>query len=240
MHPLDNLTFNITMKSGVPVVSKEAFKVLSCFVDEGRKTIARNFGKSLYFVCEMCEKITLLKYAVMYKGMLVSSKFLRKYQRQKLREQLQKEKYEMKKAARKAKSEQEFKKIREDYDLAKLKVKEKLNLLTYGPGELKNSAPVSPRERSPRFVDRNPRTLSASDYQSPLNNQSSLGYQGHSNTLSPSDNQSSLGSSNHLDSTDNEIKEVALGFVESLLQRLGPGGLIADRKKFKNSMRSIS
>lgn len=231
MHALDNLSFKVIMKSGVPVVSKEAFEALNCFVEEGRKSQARNFGKSLYFVCEMCQKITLLKYAVKYKGMLVSSKFLRKYQRQKIKDQALREKYELKKQARKAKSEQEYAKIKEDHELLKLKVKEKLSMVTYAPGELKEAKPYSPQERSPKFTDNSSDIIDVKEY--------SLFGSKNRKTSIPDDFEFRTTGTGKVEQKyyerNRELFDSVPDFVAGLMKKLGPDGLIENRKKFESS-----
>lgn len=145
---MDGHTFDTIMISGVPVVNFKAFIVLEKWIKEGKKTLAKNFSNCHYFICNLSQELTLLKYATQYKGKLVSSKFLRKLEKAKCREILRIERIELKKAKRRAKHEEEIRKIHEEKEmlLAKLdSLYEERAKHIVAPGEAIKTLGKSPR-----------------------------------------------------------------------------------------------
>lgn len=122
--------FPITFIHGVPEVPFEGFMVLKTLLDEGCKTLAKCWGKCLYFKCEVSGELTLMMYACIDQfGRLASAKFLRRMERQKIREEERVKKMELRHAKREAESKEAQRKIVEEMEALKEIAKQKIRNL---------------------------------------------------------------------------------------------------------------
>lgn len=122
--------FEVEIVNGYPVVGIEGFEFLQETIDDGRSTLSHHFGRALYFICEITKDITQLKYAVLEAGVLISAKYLRKFHKEKAKEEERIKRLEAKQQRQAAKSRTERAEIRTKLNEFKEALKMKLEDLS--------------------------------------------------------------------------------------------------------------
>lgn len=129
--------FEAIMYRGFPLVGRDGLDYYFALISEGKKTLARAFGRCMFFMCQISQEVTMVKYAVITEaGEFVSAKALRRQERQKMKEMKTIAKMEERQKKREAQSKDERAEISKYYENITERITQAFKTTATGLGEL--------------------------------------------------------------------------------------------------------